>query len=359
MGIGKTNRVKVDLKSYPPYMFLAEPKFGKTGFWYDLVPKAWGSQDRGLLLAFEKGYLSYDGMEVYDVENWSSFVEAVDYIVENPDVYDGICIDTLDKMIDVATAEVLRLHKKEVGTPCKSLLDAFKGYGRGKKRLLEICNEQIARLRNAGVCVFYLCHTKKRTLTDQLTDVEYDIITNNLTSDIYNNFANDAQMIMVGIKDREISEGKIVGESRKVYLRGNSFVEAGSRFDNMPETINGDREYLVDEFLGAFENAVKSSIKNGSNDDKAIAKAKKEEAKERKELAEKSKIDEADANNIDDETNLKLVDEIKTKFMSLTDTDKKAEFKKLMGELEVANFKPETAISTPTKSLEKLVEFFN
>lgn len=358
MGIGKVNKVKVDLRSYPPYMFLAEPKFGKTGFWNDLVVKAWGDASQGLLLAFEKGYLSYDGMQVVDINKFSgssesedemSFVEVVDYIVENPDEYKGVCIDTLDAMIDCATKEVLRLHKKEIGTTCKSLLDAFKGYGRGKARLLDICNEQIERLRDAGVAVFFLCHTKKRTLSDLMTGVEYDQITNNLTSDIYNNFANNAQMIMVGVKDRDISEGKIVGEKRTVYLRGNSYVDAGCRFDNVPDTINGDREYLVNEFLTAFENAVKDSAK-GKID---IEKAKKEEDKERKEKAVKSV-----KNKIDEEKNLELIAKIKDEFISIEDADKKDEFKKLMKENGVTTLKDDVASEIATKTLEELLSFF-
>ena len=41
----KKNKVKVDLCSYPPYMFLAPKKFGKTTFWYNLVRDAWGDDD--------------------------------------------------------------------------------------------------------------------------------------------------------------------------------------------------------------------------------------------------------------------------------------------------------------------------
>ena len=323
MGIGKINKVKVDLRSYPPYIFLAEPKFGKTGFWNDLVIKAWGDAEKGLLFAFEKGYLSYDGMQVYDCDDWAMFVEGVDYIVEHPDEYSGVCIDTLDTMIDKATKEVLRLHRKEIGSPCKSLLDAFKGYGRGKQRLLDICNEQIERLRNAGVAVFFLAHTKKKSLTDLLTGVEYDQITNNLTSDIYNNFANNAQMIMVGVKDREVVDGKLINEGRTVYLRGNSFVDAGSRFETLPDTINGDREFLVDQFLDAFTNAVKASIKSGSSDDKAIAKAKKEEESERKSKAAEAQKAEKEAEEDNSELKSELISELSALFTKADDDKKK------------------------------------
>ena len=48
----KKNKVKVDLCSYPPYMFLAPKKFGKTTFWYNLVRDAWGDDDKGLLISF-------------------------------------------------------------------------------------------------------------------------------------------------------------------------------------------------------------------------------------------------------------------------------------------------------------------
>lgn len=309
----KINRVKVDLCSYPPFMLLAPKKFGKTTFWYNLVREAWGSDDKGLLVSFgnEEGYHSLDGIQVEVAKDWTAeydeetqlrgFVQIVDDIVDNNDKYGlkGICLDTLDTAVDVATKEVLRQHKKEKGTVCKTLNEAFSGYGRGKTRLFAIMNEQIARLRDAGLAVFILCHIKNKEKTDLMSGEKYEQITNNLTDDIYSNFADSAQMVMVGALDREIVAGKIVSEERVVYLRGNSLVDAGGRFEEVPEKI----ELSPRAFLNAFEEAVKASIK-GTSDDKSISAMRAEEEKERKAKAEVSKSKDAEnrTNNDDDRT---------------------------------------------------------
>lgn len=339
MAIGKINKVKVDLRSYPPYMFLAPKKFGKTTFWNDLVLKAWGSAERGLLVscAGEEGYHAIDGMQVvvaktfagdYDEETAEGgIIGIVDYIIEHNEELNlcGVCFDTLDTFVDVATDEVLRQHKKEKGTTCKTLNEAFSGYGRGKARLLKICNEQIERLRNAGIAVFFLCHTKLKEQTDMASGEKYEQITNNLTDDIFSNFADAAQMVMVGTFDREINAGKLLSENRVVYLRGNSFVNAGGRFDNLPEKISGERNLLVDEFMEAFENAVKSSIKTGKNDNKAIEKAKAEEEKNRIEKAqiakEKEKVEKLEEELEDNRE--EYIQTIQEKFSSSSDEIKK------------------------------------
>ena len=78
-------------------------------------------------------------------------------------------------------------------------------------------------------------------------------------------------MVMVGMMDREIVNGKIVDEDRVVYLRGTSEVDAGSRFSDLPEKIHLSPR----EFLDAFEQGVKGSI-SGSAD---LGKMRKEEEK--------------------------------------------------------------------------------
>ena len=359
----KKNKVKVDLCSYPPYMFLAPKKFGKTTFWYNLVRDAWGDDDKGLLISFgnEEGYHSLDGIQVEVAKEWDSdydeetelrgFVQIVDDIIDNNHEYGlkGVCFDTLDTMVDVATKEVLRQHKKEKGTVCKTLNEAFSGYGRGKTRLLTIMNEQIGRLRDAGLAVFILCHIKNKEKTDLMSGEKYEQITNNLTDDIYSNFADAAQMVMVGALDREIVAGKIISENRVVYLRGNSTVDAGGRFIDVPEKI----ELSTEAFLEAFENAVKASIK-GKSDDKAIAKMKSEEEKERKVKAEKSKAKDVENRANNDEDREAFLQIITSKFPNASD-ETKAKAKELLAETGCKKFTEE---GVPVDVLKAISELF-
>lgn len=359
----KINKVKVDLCSYPPFMLLAPKKFGKTTFWYELVREAWGSDEKGLLISFgnEEGYHSLDGIQVEVAKDWSAeydedtelrgFVQIVDDIVDNNDKYGlkAVCFDTLDTMVDVATKEVLRQHKREKGTVCKTLNEAFSGYGRGKTRLLAIMNEQIARLRDAGLAVFILCHIKNKEKTDLMSGEKYEQITNNLTDDIYSNFADAAQMVMVGALDREIVAGKIISEERVVYLRGNSFIDAGGRFTEVPEKI----ELSPKAFLNAFESAVKASIKS-KTDDKSIAKMKAEEERENKEKAEKSKTKDVEnrANNDEDRTSYLQI--ITSKFPDASD-EVKAKAKEL---LTATGCKKFTEEAVPIEALKEISELF-
>lgn len=369
MAIGKINKVKADLRSYPPYIFLAPKKFGKTTFWDDLVKKAWGDATKGLLISCgnEEGYHALDGIQVVVCKNWTDdyneetgeggLAATIDYIVEHNDELGicGVAFDTLDTFIEIGTAEVLRQHKKEKGTTCKSLNDAFGGYGRGKGRLLSISNEQVEKLRDAGIAVFFLCHIKMKEQTDLMSGEKYEQITNNLTDDIFSNFADAAQMVMVGTFDREIVNGKMINENRVVYLRGNSLVNAGSRFDTLPEKISGDRDNLVDEFLAAFEGAVKGAIKTGKNDDKSLEKAKKEEAIAREKKAEEArkKLAEKSEEDIEAEKSEYLTI-ISTKFPN-ADSDVKAKARDMLKDAGYAKF---TDPEIPVELIKTISELF-
>lgn len=356
----KTNKVKVDLCSYPPYLFLAPKKFGKTTFWYKLVKEVWGSNEKGLLISFgnEEGYHSLDGIQVEVAKEWNAeydeetelrgFIQIVDDIVENNKEYGlkGICLDTFDTLVDVATKEVFKQHKKEKGTVCKSLNDAFSGYGRGKARLLELIDTQIERLRDIGLAVFILCHIKNKEKTDLISGEKYEMITNNLSDDIYGHVADAAQMVMVGALDREINNGKIINESRVVYLRGNSTIDAGGRFTNIPEKI----ELSPKAFIEAFEIAVKNSLEN--SDDKQIEKMKKEEIKAREKTVEIAikKDKEKQTNNEDDR--ITYVQVIVNSFPNASD-EVKANAKKILAE---AGFKKFTDTEIPIDVLKQIVE---
>lgn len=361
----KKNKVKADLCSYPPYMFLAPRKFGKTTFWYKLVREVWGDDDKGLLISFgnEEGYHALDGVQVAVVENWSAdydedndtigFIQLVDDIVENNDEYGikGVCFDTLDTMVGVATKEVLRQHKKEKGTVCKTLNEAFSGYGRGKQRLLDIMDTQIDRLRKAGIAVWFLCHTKLKEKSDMLSGEKYEQITNNLTDDIYTHFADAAQIVMTGAFDREIVAGKIISEDRVVYLRGNSTVDAGGRFTEIVEKIPLD----VSEFMKAFEDAVKASIE-GDSSDGSIKKMKEEEEKERKKAAKIAKEKDAERKaNLDDDERALLLQVITSKFPG-ADDDTKTKAKKVLTD---SGFKKFTDGDVPVAVLKEIANILS
>ena len=287
----KMNKVKVDLCSYPPYVILGVPKAGKTTLFRDLVLHNYNDAEKGLLISMgdEDGYLALDDLQVAVAQDWSSdfdeeegvggLTAIVDYILDNnKDLgLKMVGLDTFDKMVEIGIQQVLKEHKKEKGTPCKSLNDAFGGFNRGKDRLVSIMLREITKLRNAGVAVFVLAHTKLKEKTDAVTGETYEQLTNNLRADIWSSIADIAQIICTINVEREIVEGRQVGSKRMMNFVSNGLIDCGSRFNGMPDKL----ELSAENFMVAFETGVKNSMKK-SISDKEIEKLKKAEQAEEK-----------------------------------------------------------------------------
>jgi len=360
----KKNVIKVDLCSYPPYVIMGEPKSGKSTLFRDLVLHNYGKEESGLLISFkdEDGYLALDRLQFEKTIEWNSdedeetglrgFVQIVDDLVENKKDYEikMVAFDTYDKLVEMAITEVLKQHKKEKGTPCKSINDALGGYGKGRDYLLEIILKQIGRLRGAGYAIFILAHTKFKEKTDPLTGDTYEQLTNNLRADYYNAIANIAQMITNITVEREVKEGKQVGEKRVIYFRSNGIVDAGGRFANLPEKLPLSAEHFMD----AFNIGVKSSFLGGVSD-KVIETQKKVEVKEiasAADVAWKKEQAEIQQELAHDDV-AEYVTIIQAKFPKAKD-DVKETIRGIMSEYNIANFKTPEELSP--EGLKKIVE---
>jgi len=278
----KKNKVKLDLASYPHYVIMGQRKIGKTTFFYELVKLITGSSDGGILISLgeECGFNHLEDLMFEEATIWSKepeedddtrgFIQIVNDLVENRNTewkdIKLIGLDTLDELFGIGTKQVFKEHLLAKGERCKSLNDALGGYGKGKERLLALVNEQIARLNRAGYAVFILAHTKNKLKEDAVTDKKYEIITNNLTDDLYGGVADKAQMIVNIVYDREIKENKnsdgkvvsgtILDSKRMMYFRDdNGLIDAGGRFKGLPEKL----ELSAENFMLAFEMGVNAS----------------------------------------------------------------------------------------------------
>jgi hypothetical protein len=284
-------------------------KVGKTTLFRDLVLQEYGDESKGLLCSFgdEDGFKSLDRLQYEEFTHWDiteedyvqelkdnfvakleetqdgkmtvdeiyakaeqqvsqfiekfgeqrGFVQLVDDLVLNNDEI-GIRFlgyDTIDKMIEVATVEVIRLSMMETGKPCKSINAAFGGYGEGKKRLAKLIQDQTTRLKQIGLCPMVLGHTKYKDKTDEMSGAEYSQLTTSLNSDLDAIFGDTAQVVCTISIDKIIEEGKIIGTQRMLHFRDDGIVDCGSRFTGMPDSMELSSRNYVD----AFNIGVKSS----------------------------------------------------------------------------------------------------
>lgn len=365
----KRNKVKADLRSYPPYIIMGQPKVGKSTLFRDLVLLNYQDCTKGLLISMgqEEGYLALDDINYEEAKSWNDcedengnrgLVQIIDEVIETQGTEDQIemvAFDTLDELVEIATLEVYEEHRENYGSYPKSLNDAFGGYQRGQKRVVELIKGQIARLREAKIAVFIIAHTKVKVQTDVMSGQEYELITNNLTSTFYNPIANIAQMIVNIVYDRTIEEkkgskkdeheiGKVVSAQRMMVFCNNPFVDAGGRFNGLPEKL----PLSAENFMEAFKMGVKESSRTVNMTEEKIQELREEEKKENNDIAENA------AKKQESSQKMEVVKEINA--LLKANPDKVGTISNLIKEANLKNFSEKEVSKIDISVLEKIRE---
>lgn len=260
------------------FTIYGKPKAGKTSLYAKLMSKLFGNVNTGLLIAFEKGYSALE-VVAQDINEWEDFQDVVDQLVEERDnlPFKSVCIDTADVMYTMACEYIVKRKKLEDKKMYKVIGDIPFG---GGYQLVDLeMTKQIQRIMKAGYGMFVLSHDVDKKFESR-DGVSYDKTTISLPTRARNTILNASDFILYVDIAKE-KEGDQLVDKRYIWFRADgSDLEAGSRFENVPDKI----EYDIDLFIETFEDAVLGSFKN---DDKAVNKAKKEQAKQKEEEAKK------------------------------------------------------------------------
>ena len=288
----KVNKVSLDFSNYY-FNLKGVEKSGKTTLARDLTLELYGKSEAGLLVAVGKevGYKALDNIQAVDAPSWEDFEEIVDDLIENYDEYKDIkmiYIDTIDELVELAEKETLRYSFRQTGKKSATLNSALGGYGAGRKHVAKIIDEKLSALNNLyGLMV--IGHTKLKTIKEQgmLEEQEYQILDSNLNKDLDGIVSHKADVIAVINVERDVNAAtkRISSTKRYVYFRNNGYVNAGSRFSNMPEKV----ELSAKNFIGAIEEGIKGSMVNKISDaefEKAKQAEKIENEKKAQEFAD-------------------------------------------------------------------------
>lgn len=343
----KKNKVKCDIGSYI-HLIRGVRKSGKTTLFRDLLLEEYGSTDYGCQIAIgnETGADALDELISVPAEDWATLMEIKEDLIENRSEreFKLICLDTVDELVKIAIAEIMRQHKKIKGTAAESLNAAFGGYGAGRKKVEDLIDGLLADLRHAGYGIFLIGHTKLKDVKEKNGD-EYQQLTSNLNSDYDGIFANKADVIMTISIDKTIENGAITGTKRYMHFRDDGFVDCGSRFKGMVDKC----EYGAKNYIEAFENGVKSSMVKPLSDKEIKKQKEAEETARNKAGLEFAKN--TTTNKIDLDRNEEIIAEIKSRFTDATEEIQSA-VKSKMTEVGLKNFKD---TEVPTASLEAVL----
>ena len=307
---GKKNVIKVDPLAYNLGL-IGESGIGKTTLAKEVCEKLVGEDGYMIFnIGKEDGIDAIAGAIYEDIPDWDTFDEVTDDILENKltDYKDlkVIIYDTLDELFEIAEPEVIRLHNREnPEKPTQSIKATFGGYMAGEDKAAEIILTKMWELKKIGVSMFIIGHTKKRTMTDVATGLEYDMLTTNMSHRYFSALKTKLHVLGVGSIDREITQtktgrkvgkgkdkkdeikGSVENETRKITFRDDNFnIDSKSRFSEIVDSI----AFSADEFIKAVEEAIKVEHDKQSGT-KSIEATKVEQA-EAKELINKKNANE-------------------------------------------------------------------
>lgn len=358
---GKKNKLKIDPLAYNLGL-IGESGIGKTTLVKEVCEQLVGEDGYMIFnIGKEDGIDAIANASYEDIPDWETFDAVTSDIIENKttDYKDLkiIAYDTFDELIDITEPEVIRLHNKEYPDKrTKSIKAAFGGYMKGEDKAIELVLDRIWELKQVGVSMFIIGHTKRKSLTDIVTGMEYEMLTTNMSTRYFNAIKTKLHVLGVASINRDIEKtrqkdkmvGNVVSESRIITFRDDNFnIDSKSRFADIIPQIPLDK----DAFISAVEDAIKKEFEKDKNKNRNIEEVKKEQKIEKEKTVEKAVKE--NKKKIDADKNEKYIELIKDKFSSASD-ELKEQVKELMTHYKIPSFKDPDTLST--EGLGKIAE---
>lgn len=327
MALGRKNHVKIDPTSYN-FMLLGEPKIGKTTVMMEALEKLVGED--GYLFAElgrERGADAIEGINYINCPEWNADYDEDENSIGWEDLVDDICdnkaseypdlkvivMDTYDQYITIAEKYALYLwNKQNPDKKAPTINGAWGGFGAGSKKAIELMFEQIDRLDDVGVKVWWVGHVKNKALTDVVTGESYEVLTSDQQQNYFNALKKNLHFLGLALIDREIVKEKtgkknivtkkdevksiVKEETRKIKFRDDSYaVDSGSRFKNIVSEIDLDADQLImamTDAIKAEHSKSSQTLEESQEIEKALAEKKMKEVAEAEKIA-KLKAEEA------------------------------------------------------------------
>lgn len=234
------HQVSRDLRGYSIF-FYGEPKSGKT--------TTASKFENNLLLAFEKGYNAIPGVMAQPINNWAEFRKVLRQLKDPKakEKFYTITIDTADLAYDYCTKYICdNAPRPDGGFGVDSISDIpyGKGYGMVSKEF-DDCLRSIVMMDYGLILI---SHATDKTFKDE-NGTEYNKIVPTLDKRANNVVARMADIIGYS----RIVTDKDGNSSTKLFMRGTSRYEAGSRFKYTPDYIDFSYQNLVDAISEAID----------------------------------------------------------------------------------------------------------
>lgn len=349
--IGKIKEVSINISDYN-YLINGVSGIGKTTTVVEIGQKEYGVDGFLLLTVGKEPEPTHIGNVWSErATDWDDLEEIIDTIYEykNED-YPSLRmlgIDSVDEVFRLGEKKVIELHNKRVKPADRvdTIRKCFGGYNAGESKVVDLVSDLLFKLKDIGISLFFIGHTKQKNKKDLMTDIEFEQITSNLDNKYYNCIKDKVNIVMCAYMERELIDletmkdaftkkqkqvGKIASEKRVVSFRDEEYaIDVKSHLEFIVPKCDLNSDIIIHELKEAMKKGAKKFTPNVTDkelEEKSIKDSEEQKVKAPTEKKVTKEQNEAKLTKIrDNMAKLKLSDVqiIMTKYgvTSLADAD--------------------------------------
>jgi len=205
--------------------------------------------------------------------DFKTFVAIVKELCTNKEAYPDtkfVAIDSLDEFARIAEAYVIAEWNAtcDINERAKSISQAYKGFQKGESRACDLMIQQVMKLQEAGYSLLEIGHTKTKSKTDVITQVQFEQLTCNLDNKYYNALKDKVnlvamcyfQHIIENVEEKKNAftkkmdkVGELVDRKRiMVFADDDNAIDCKSHFEYITHQI----DFSAEGFVRAVEEAI-------------------------------------------------------------------------------------------------------
>lgn len=220
--------------------------------------------------------------------DFKTFVAIVKELCTNREAYPDtkfVAIDSLDEFARIAEAYVVAEWNAtcDINDRAKSISQAYKGFQKGENRACDLMIQQVMKLQDAGYSILEIGHTKTKSKSDVITQVQFEQLTCNLDNKYYNALKDKVNLVAMCYFEHVIDNveekknaftkkidkvGELVDRKRvMVFADDDNAIDCKSHFEYIAHKIEFDAKGFVEAVEEAI--AMKLDALNGNVPKKA------------------------------------------------------------------------------------------
>ena len=226
--------------------------------------------------------------------DFKTFVAIVKELCTNKEAYPDtkfVAIDSLDEFARITEAYVIAEWNAscDINERAKSISQAYKGFQKGESRACDLMIQQVMKLQEAGYSLLEIGHTKTKSKTDVISQVQFEQLTCNLDNKYYNALKDKVnlvamcyfQHIIENVEEKKNAftkkmdkVGDLVDRKRiMVFADDDNAIDCKSHFEYITHQI----DFGAEGFVKAVEEAIALKLEafNGNAPKKSTTKATK------------------------------------------------------------------------------------